>query len=151
MNEVKSNNFSEMISPTMMMETEVDTDTDTIEETDNDKNNIYEEVLNNETYRRRHNHSKLSVTSSIYRNSWWEQTSNGRYNEVCFSDIFLISNTKQFCRIIIIKYKITVCQNRNFAELQSPCTALTLGISVPLPWAQDAGRGQLRENRNLGQ
>lgn len=73
--------ISEMISPTMMMETEVDTDTDTIEETDNDKNNIYEEVLNNETYRRRHNHSKLSVTSSIYRNSWWEQTSNGRYNE----------------------------------------------------------------------
>ena len=63
--EVKSKNFSEMISPTMMMETEVDTDTDTIEETDNDKNNIYEEVLNNETYRRRHNHSKLSVTSSI--------------------------------------------------------------------------------------
>merc|ERR1719389_899053 len=68
--------ISEMISPTMMMETEVDTDTDTIEEADNDKNNIYEEVLNNETYRRRHNHSKLSVTSSIYRNSWWEQTSN---------------------------------------------------------------------------
>lgn len=73
-----------MISPTMMMETEVDTDTDTIEETDNDKNNIYEEVLNNETFRRRHNHSKLSTTSSIYRSSWWEQTSNVRYNEVCF-------------------------------------------------------------------
>jgi len=73
--------ISEMISPTMMMETEVDTDTDTIEETDNDKNNIYEEVLNNETYRRRHNHSKLSTTSSIYRSSWWEQTSNVRYNE----------------------------------------------------------------------
>merc|ERR1719468_1147202 len=65
----------------MMMETEVDTDTDTIEETDIDKNNIYEEVLNNETFRRRHNHSKLSTTSSIYRNSWWEMTSNGRYNE----------------------------------------------------------------------
>jgi len=73
--------ISEMISPTMMMETEVDTDTDTLEETDNDKNNIYEEVLNNETYRRRHNHSKLSTTSSIYRSSWWEQTSNVRYNE----------------------------------------------------------------------
>merc|ERR1719500_771432 len=73
--------ISEMISPTMMMEAEVDTDTDTIEETDNDKNNIYEEVLNNETYRRRHNHSKLSTTSSIYRSSWWEQTSNVRYNE----------------------------------------------------------------------
>merc|ERR1719443_864193 len=64
-----------------MMETEVDTDIDTIEETDIDKNNIYEEVLNNETFRRRHNHSKLSTTSSIYRNSWWELTSNGLYNK----------------------------------------------------------------------
>ena len=70
---------SEMISPTMMMETEVDTDTDTIEETDRDRSNIYEEVLNNETYRR---HSKLSATSSIYRNSWWEATTLQRYHEV---------------------------------------------------------------------
>ena len=74
---------SEMISPTMMMETEVDSDTDTVEEYE-ERTNIYEEVLNNENYRERNNHSKLSTTSSIYRSSWWEQTSNVRYNEVCF-------------------------------------------------------------------
>ena len=148
-NYINGDNFSEMISPTMMMETEVDTDTDTIEETDIDKNNIYEEVLNNETFRRRHNHSKLSTTSSIYRNSWWELTSNGRYNEVCFKHrgFLVLSNTKQFCRIIIIKYKITVCQNRNFAELQNPCTAPTRAMLVPQPWAQDKGRGWHSENR----
>ena len=59
-----------MISPTMMMETEVDTDTDTVEEYE-ERTNIYEEVLNNENYRERNNHSKLSTTSSIYRASWW--------------------------------------------------------------------------------
>ena len=95
-----------MISPTMMMETEVDTDTDTIEETDNDKNNIYEEVLNNETYRRRNNHSKLSTTSSIYRSSWWEQTSNVRYNEVCFAQQ---------------RFSCSLTWN-NFAELSSSST-----------------------------
>jgi len=62
--------ISEMISPTMMMETEVDTDTDTIEECE-DNNNIYEEVLNQESFRLRNNRSKLSSTSSIYRASWW--------------------------------------------------------------------------------
>ena len=63
-----------MISPTMMMETEVDTDTDTVEDSE-DKHNIYEEVLNNETFRMRNNHSKLSATSSIYRASWWGRPS----------------------------------------------------------------------------
>ena len=60
-----------MISPTMMMETEVDTDTETQEESD-ERNNIYEEVLNSDTCRRRHGRTKLAATSSIYRNSWWE-------------------------------------------------------------------------------
>ena len=72
---------SEMISPTMMMETEVDTDTDTVEECE-DRNNIYEEVLNTENYRERNNHSKLSTTSSIYRASWWgrpAETSNSTF------------------------------------------------------------------------
>ena len=59
-----------MISPTMMMETEVDSDTDTVEEYE-ERNNIYEEVLNHENYRERNNQSKLSTTSSIYRASWW--------------------------------------------------------------------------------
>lgn len=64
--------ISEMISPTMMMETEVDTDTDTdtVEDCE-DNNNIYEEVLNQDSFRLRNNHSKLSSTSSIYRASWW--------------------------------------------------------------------------------
>jgi len=62
--------ISEMISPTMMMETEVDSDTDTVEDYE-EKNNIYEEVLNNENYRDRNNPGKLSTTSSIYRASWW--------------------------------------------------------------------------------
>jgi len=73
--------ISEMISPTMMMETEVDTDTDTVEECE-DRNNIYEEVLNTENYRERNNHSKLSTTSSIYRASWWgrpAETSNSTF------------------------------------------------------------------------
>ena len=69
--------FSEMISPTMMMETEVDTDTETQEESD-ERNNIYEEVLNSDTCRRRHGRTKLAATSSIYRNSWWEGSA-GRY------------------------------------------------------------------------
>ena len=60
-----------MISPTMMMETEVDTDPETQEESD-ERNNIYEEVLNSDTCRRRHGRTKLAATSSIYRNSWWE-------------------------------------------------------------------------------
>ena len=59
-----------MISPTMMMETELDTDTDTVEDNE-DRHNIYEEVLNNETFRTRHNPSKVSSTSSIYRAAWW--------------------------------------------------------------------------------
>ena len=73
-----------MISPTMMMETEVDSDTDTIEENDDaeDRNNIYEEVLNQETYRKRFNHSKLSTTSSIYRNSWWDTNNTAMFNQV---------------------------------------------------------------------
>ena len=60
-----------MISPTMMMETEVDTDPETQEESD-ERNNIYEEVLNSDTCRRGHGRTKLAATSSIYRNSWWE-------------------------------------------------------------------------------
>lgn len=73
-----------MISPTMMMETEVDSDTDTIEDNDDaeDRNNIYEEVLNQETYRKRFNHSKLSTTSSIYRNSWWDTNNTAMFNQV---------------------------------------------------------------------
>ena len=76
-----------MISPTMMMETEVDSDTDTVEDFE-ERNNIYEEVLNNENYRERNNHSKLSTTSSIYRASWWGwpgETSNSTFQVGNFS------------------------------------------------------------------
>ena len=84
-----------MISPTMMMETEVDSDTDTIEDNDDaeDRNNIYEEVLNQETYRKRFNHSKLSTTSSIYRNSWWDTNNTAMFNQVKYirEDEYMIS------------------------------------------------------------
>ena len=86
-----------MISPTMMMETEVDTDTDTIEEND-DKNNIYEEVLNNETFRLRHNHSKLSTTSSIYRNSWWDS----HHNNVLYQQVIRLKH----CQLLLILFDL---------------------------------------------
>jgi len=70
-----ASSISEMISPTMMMETEVDTDTDTIDDCE-DKHNIYEEVLNNEAFRQRNNRSRLSSTSSIYRAAWWGRPSD---------------------------------------------------------------------------
>ena len=66
-----------MISPTMMMETELDTDTDTVEDNE-DRHNIYEEVLNNETFLTRHNPSKVSSTSSIYRAAWWGRPSESQ-------------------------------------------------------------------------
>ena len=80
--------FSEMISPTMMMETEVDTDTDTIDDCE-DKHNIYEEVLNNEAFRQRNNRSRLSSTSSIYRAAWWGRPSD------CHSLSFQVRNVSQ--------------------------------------------------------
>ena len=89
-----------MISPTMMMETEVDTDTDTIEEND-DKNNIYEEVLNNETYRLRHNHSKLSTTSSIYRNSWWDS----HHTNVHYQQVSILIYFKLICLFLLVALK----------------------------------------------
>jgi len=60
---------SEIISPTLIMETELDTDTDT--DTDNDTDNdddeldnIYEEVLNDKSSRNNQNHIRLSTKAS---------------------------------------------------------------------------------------
>ena len=59
--------ISEMISPTLIMESEVDTDTDTdTVNGDDDTLNIYEEILNNENSQHRHLQSRLSTTSSLY-------------------------------------------------------------------------------------
>ena len=80
-----------MISPTMMMETEVDTDTETQEESD-ERSNIYEEVLNSDTCRRRHGRTKLAATSSIYRNSWWEGSA-GRYQVMKIQEMSNIPQT----------------------------------------------------------
>ena len=72
----------------MMMETEVDTDTDTIDDCE-DKHNIYEEVLNNEAFRQRNNRSRLSSTSSIYRAAWWGRPSD------CHSLSFQVRNVRE--------------------------------------------------------
>ena len=53
-----------MISPTLMMENELDTDTDDDDDKD-DTANIYEEVLNGENQDRQL-HGRLSTTSSLY-------------------------------------------------------------------------------------
>ena len=50
-----------MISPTLIMETELDTDDD---DDDDDTANIYEEVLNDENYQNKQFHGRLSTTSS---------------------------------------------------------------------------------------
>jgi len=60
---------SEIISPTLIMETELDTDTDTDIDNDTDKDddeldNIYEEVLNDKSSRNKQNHIRLSIKSS---------------------------------------------------------------------------------------
>ena len=62
---------SEMISPTLIMDTELDTDTDDDDDDDDDDDtlNIYEEVLNGENYDKRQHHSRLS-TSSSPRHYW---------------------------------------------------------------------------------
>ena len=97
-----------MISPTMMMETEVDSDTDTVEDYE-ERNNIYEEVLNNENYRERNNHSKLSTTSSIYRASWWGwpsgETNNHTFQVGSFKNILQSSSHK----LITFRQQTTVC------------------------------------------
>ena len=60
-----------MISPTLIMDTELDTDTDDDDDDDDDDDtlNIYEEVLNGENYDKRQHHSRLS-TSSSPRHYW---------------------------------------------------------------------------------
>ena len=53
-----------MISPTLIMETELDTESES--ESDDDTVNIYEEVLNKESYQHRQHPRRLSSTSSLY-------------------------------------------------------------------------------------
>merc|ERR1719206_262008 len=56
---------SEIISPTLIMETELDTDTDTDTDNDDDElDNIYEEVLNDKSSRNNPNHIRLSTKAS---------------------------------------------------------------------------------------
>ena len=59
-----------MISPTLIMETEVDTESDS-DDDDDDTINIYEEVLNDDTYNTRQHKSRLSTTSSVYSAGGW--------------------------------------------------------------------------------
>jgi len=65
--QVASITTSEIISPTLIMETELDTDTDTDSDTDIDSfdnDNIYEEVLNEKSFSSNQNHIRLSTKSS---------------------------------------------------------------------------------------
>ena len=94
-----------MISPTMMMETEVDTDTETQEESE-ERSNIYEEVLNSDTCRRRHGRTKLAATSSIYRNSWWEGSA-GRYQVIKKQEISNIPHPVALWQLSFFPY--TTC------------------------------------------
>jgi len=56
---------SEIISPTLIMETELDTDTDTDNDDDDDNiDNIYEEVLNDKSSKNNQSHVRLSTKSS---------------------------------------------------------------------------------------
>ena len=71
--------FSEMISPTMIMETEEaesETSEDTIEEVadDDDKQNIYEEVLNNAPTACKHTEN--------CRNNIWDSTNHSQVRVV---------------------------------------------------------------------
>ena len=73
--------FSEMISPTMMMETEEaesETSEDTIEEVadDDDKQNIYEEVLNNAPTACKHTEN--------CRNNIWDSTNHSQVELISF-------------------------------------------------------------------
>ena len=73
--------FSEMISPTMMMETEEaesETSEDTIEEVadDDDKQNIYEEVLNNAPAACKHPEN--------CRNNIWDSTNHSQVHRIVF-------------------------------------------------------------------
>ena len=54
-----------MISPTLIMETELETESESYSD-DDDTVIIYEEILNNENYQHRQNVRRLSTTSSLY-------------------------------------------------------------------------------------
>ena len=107
---------SEMISPTMMMETEVDSDTDTVKEYE-EGNNIYEEILNQDNYRARHNQSQLSLstTSSIYRASWWGWPGPQETNNSTFQVEHFFKNHN------LLPVKINYFQLVLFEPLASPC------------------------------
>ena len=59
-----------MISPTLVMETELDTASDS-DDGDDHTTNIYEEVLNEDNHNTRQFHSRLSTTSSLYSSGGW--------------------------------------------------------------------------------
>ena len=58
-----------MISPTLIMETELDTESES--DDDDDTINIYEEVLNDDNHITRQYQSRLSTTSSVYSSRGW--------------------------------------------------------------------------------
>ena len=58
-----------MISPTLLMETELDTESDS--DDDDDTINIYEEVLNDYNHVNRQYKSRFSTTSSLYSSGGW--------------------------------------------------------------------------------
>ena len=61
-----------MISPTLVMETELDTESDSDDDSD-DTTNIYDEVLNEDNQNTRQYHSRLSTTSSVYSSRGWNR------------------------------------------------------------------------------
>jgi hypothetical protein len=72
-----------MISPTLIMETEWETELES--ENDDDTVNIYEEVLNEENMKRRQHVRRLSSTSSLYSArgySWGRRGSDSYYTQV---------------------------------------------------------------------
>ena len=85
-----------MISPTLIMETELDTESDS-DSDDDDTINIYEEVLNDDTYNTRQHKSRLSTTSSVYSAGGW----NCYYHKVMEAlkqlQFFVIFHFSIFC------------------------------------------------------
>jgi len=75
---------SEIISPTLIMETELDTDTDTdTDDEDVDIDNIYEEVLNDKSFRNNRDNIRLSTKSS---HSFSEQLQNNQH-QACHKNL----------------------------------------------------------------
>ena len=113
----------------MIMETEMDTDTDTDSDDDEDTGNIYEEVLNHESYGNRQHHGRLSTTSSLYSSNGWTDNREGhgirsfqyqvKQNEKATKPEFNIY-ALFFRTLALHQIKTNLWQKRNLAEQQSP-------------------------------